>query len=122
MHYMRRDELATITRLRPHRRTSGQTPPALADRSARLAIVHDWCPNFRGGERVLARICKLFPNAEVFTLFDFLPKDIKEQYFHDVAFHSSVANRLPLVQKYYRSLFFFALFSSSSSMSPATMP
>ncbi|MQX74460.1 glycosyltransferase family 4 protein [Sinorhizobium meliloti] len=110
MHHMRRDELATITRLRPHRRTSGQTLPALADRSARIAIVHDWCPNFRGGERVLARICKLFPNAEVFTLFDFLPKDIKEQYFHDVAFHSSAANRLPMVQKYYRSLFFLCPF------------
>ncbi len=111
MHHMRRDELAAITRLRgPQRRAFAQPPPALADRSVRIAVVHDWCPNFRGGERVLARLCKLFPNAEVFTLFDFLPKDIKEQYFNDVAFHSSVANRLPMVQKYYRSLFFLCPF------------
>jgi glycosyltransferase involved in cell wall biosynthesis len=80
------------------------------DRNARVAIVHDWCPNFRGGERVLARLCRLFPGAEVFTLFDFLPDEIKQQYFADVAFHTSIANRLPLVERYYRSLFFLCPF------------
>src|SRR6185437_6436795 len=72
----------------------------------KVAIVHDWCPSLRGGERVLSEICGLFPNADVFTLFDFLPADVKEQYFHDVTFHTSVANRLPFVEKYYRHLFF----------------
>lgn len=110
MHHMRRAELATIMRPKGLRRAAGKLPLALAHRDARIAVVHDWCPNFRGGERVLARICKLFPNAEVFTLFDFLPKEIKEQYFRDVAFHSSAANRLPMVQKYYRSLFFLCPF------------
>jgi glycosyltransferase involved in cell wall biosynthesis len=111
MHHVRRDELTTITHLKgPQRRASSELPLPRADRNTKIAIVHDWCPNFRGGERVLARICTLFPNAEVFTLFDFLPKDIKEQYFHDVTFHSSAANRLPMVQKYYRSLFFLCPF------------
>ncbi|TPK10184.1 glycosyltransferase family 4 protein [Mesorhizobium sp. B2-5-7] len=80
------------------------------DRYARIAVVHDWCPNFRGGERVLAQICKQFPNAEVFTLFDFLPAEVKEQYFRDVEFHASAANRIPMVRKFYRSLFFFCPF------------
>lgn len=80
------------------------------DRYARIAVVHDWCPNFRGGERVLAQICKQLPNAEVFTLFDFLPAEVKEQYFRDVEFHASPANRIPLVRKFYRSLFFFCPF------------
>jgi glycosyltransferase involved in cell wall biosynthesis len=80
------------------------------DRNARIAVVHDWCPDFRGGERVLAQICNLFPKAEVFTLFDFLPAEVKDQYFRDVVFHTSVANRLPLVHKFYRSLFFFCPF------------
>ncbi len=75
-------------------------------RDARIAIVHDWCPAFRGGELALSHICKLFPNAELFTLFDFLPAEIKEEYFHGMTFHVSPANRLPLVQKYYKSLFF----------------
>lgn len=87
-------------------------PPALGsvDTYARIAVVHDWCPNFRGGERVLAQICKQFPNAEVFTLFDFLPAEVKEQYFRDVEFHTSAANRIPMVRKFYRSLFFFCPF------------
>jgi len=72
----------------------------------KVAIVHDWCPSFRGGERVLAELCKVFENAEVFTLFDFLPDDIKQQYFEGVTFHTSPANRLPYVHRYYRSLFF----------------
>lgn len=82
----------------------------LADRSARIAVVHDWCPDFRGGERVLAQICSQFPHAEVFTLFDFLPPEVKEQYFRDVEFHASPANRIPMVRNFYRHLFFFCPF------------
>jgi glycosyltransferase involved in cell wall biosynthesis len=74
--------------------------------SRRIAIVHDWCPDFRGGERVLAEICKTFANVEIFTLFDFLPPTIKEEYFRGLAFHTSVANRIPFVRRFYRALFF----------------
>ncbi|PSJ58546.1 glycosyltransferase [Pseudaminobacter soli (ex Li et al. 2025)] len=80
------------------------------DRNSRIAVVHDWCPDFRGGERVLARICSQLPNAEVFTLFDFLPEAVKHQYFYDVEFHASAANRLPMVRRYYRALFFLCPF------------
>lgn len=79
--------------------------PALI-RGQKVAIVHDWCPSFRGGERVLVELCRTFEDADVFTLFDFLPDDVKEQYFKDVEFYSSVANGLPFVQRYYRALFF----------------
>jgi glycosyltransferase involved in cell wall biosynthesis len=71
----------------------------------RIAIVHDWCPNFRGGERVLAELCRMFKGAEVFTLFDFLSPEEKEQHFPGVVFHTSIANRIPKVRKFYRSLF-----------------
>jgi len=81
-----------------------------ADRSSRIAVVHDWCPTFRGGERVLARICGQFENAEIFTLFDFLPTEVKQEYFRGVEFHTSAANSLPMVHKYYRSLFFLCPF------------
>lgn len=79
---------------------------AAAAAKLNVAIVHDWCPSFRGGERVLAELCGLFPPADVFTLFDFLPEEIKQQYFKDTTFHTSVANALPMVRHYYRSLFF----------------
>ena len=71
----------------------------------RIAIVHDWCPDFRGGERVLAELCKLFKGAEVFTLFDFLSPEIKRQHFPGVVFHTSIANRIPGVRRFYRALF-----------------
>jgi glycosyltransferase involved in cell wall biosynthesis len=81
---------------------------AFASAASRLkvAIVHDWCPSFRGGERVLAELCAMFPGAEVFTLFDFLTPEVKQQYFPGVTFHTSVANRFPWVKNYYRGLFF----------------
>ena len=71
----------------------------------RIAIVHDWCPNFRGGERVLAELCRMFKGAEVFTLFDFLSPEEKEQHFPGVVFHTSIANRIPKVRRFYRALF-----------------
>lgn len=78
-------------------------PPALRD--ARIAIVHDWCPDFRGGERVLARFCRLFPHADVFTLFDFLDPEVKARHFGGKTFRTSPLNRLPGVRRYYRNLF-----------------
>ena len=34
----------------------------------RVALVHDWLTGYRGGERVLAALCELYPQAEIFTL------------------------------------------------------
>ena len=35
----------------------------------RAAIVHYWLLNQRGGEKVLDAICRLLPDADIFTLF-----------------------------------------------------
>jgi glycosyltransferase involved in cell wall biosynthesis len=35
----------------------------------RTAIVHYWLINRRGGEKVLDALCRLFPDADIFTLF-----------------------------------------------------
>ena len=80
-------------------------PGHVTARAHRVAIVHDWCPDFRGGERVLAQLCRIFEGADVYTLFDFLSPDIKQLHFPDVTFHASVANRIPHVKSFYRSLF-----------------
>ncbi|MEO5618757.1 MAG: glycosyltransferase [Candidatus Eisenbacteria bacterium] len=34
----------------------------------RVALVHDWLTGMRGGEKVLERLCLLFPDAPVYTL------------------------------------------------------
>jgi glycosyltransferase involved in cell wall biosynthesis len=38
-------------------------------RDLRVALVHHWLVTHRGGERVLAEIAALFPDAPIFTLF-----------------------------------------------------
>lgn len=35
----------------------------------RVAIVHYWLLNMRGGEKVLETLCRMFPSADLFTLF-----------------------------------------------------
>lgn len=41
--------------------------PPLAE-GARVALVHDWLTGMRGGERVLERIARFFPDAPIYTL------------------------------------------------------
>lgn len=79
---------------------------APAAHGGRVALVHDWCPAFRGGERVLSHLCRSLGSRDVYTLFDFLPEAVKAEHFPDVTFHASVADRLPGVERYYRALFF----------------
>ena len=35
----------------------------------RTAIVHYWLLNRRGGEKVVDALCRLLPDADIFTLF-----------------------------------------------------
>ena len=44
----------------------------------RVAIVHDWLTGMRGGEKVLLEVLRLFPEAEIFTLFHRLGAVVKE--------------------------------------------
>ena len=75
-----------------------------------VAIVHDWCPSFRGGERVLSSLCDVFGVKNIYTLFDFLEPDVKKTYFKGVSFHTSPANCLPNIKRFYRALFFVCPF------------
>jgi glycosyltransferase involved in cell wall biosynthesis len=93
------------SRFATRRRTPGWQQVDHEATPKRIAIVHDWCPDFRGGERVLAELCRIFPGAEVFTLFDFLSEDVKREHFPGVRFHTSIANRLPQARRIYRHLF-----------------
>jgi glycosyltransferase involved in cell wall biosynthesis len=77
-----------------------------AANSLSIALVHDWCPSFRGGERVLAELCSTFGAQDVFTLLDFLGADVKAKHFPDVAFHTSPLSAMPFAKQFYRGLFF----------------
>ncbi|HEX5959468.1 MAG TPA: hypothetical protein VFY92_12540, partial [Hyphomicrobiaceae bacterium] len=94
-----------ISALRPPETVQPELASAAVPARTSVALVHDWCPTFRGGERVLAELARQFQGASVFTLFDFLPRAIKDEYFAGTCFHTSIANRLPGVERYYRTLF-----------------
>lgn len=74
----------------------------------RVAIVHDWLLGIRGGERVLEIFCKLFPDAEIFTLF--YDKDILTPAIRNRPIHASFLQEWPFIKEKYRNyLPFFPL-------------
>lgn len=72
-------------------------------RNLKIAIVHDWLPVIGGGERVLAEMMKLFPDAHLYTLFNFLD-DAQLKSLGIKSVSTSMLNKLPMVRKYYRNL------------------
>lgn len=71
-------------------------------KNLRVALVHDWLNGYRGGEKVLHALCKIFPRAELFTLF-FLPGSSHPE-IEERPIHASWMNRLPGIQTRYRYL------------------
>lgn len=69
--------------------------------SMRVAIVHDWLTVYGGAERVLEQIIEIFPDADIFTLFDFLPEDSRG-FIQNKRIQTSFIQRLPLARKKYR--------------------
>lgn len=72
------------------------------EKEPRVALVHDWLTGMRGGERCLEVFCKMFPEADLYTLF-YSPQKISQT----ISSHSpvvSVLQRLPFAGKYYRHL------------------
>ncbi|MGK0288604.1 MAG: glycosyltransferase involved in cell wall biosynthesis [bacterium] len=71
-------------------------------KNLRVAIVHYWFVTWRGGEKVVESILKLFPQADVYTLF-FDPNTCgKPLAKHQV--HTSILNN-PIFQKHYQKVF-----------------
>lgn len=46
--------------------------------NVKTALVHDWLVTWRGGEKVLLELARLFPEAPIYTLF-FDPKSLPEE-------------------------------------------
>lgn len=67
----------------------------------RVAVVHDWLVANGGAERTLAAILECYPQAEVFTLVDFLPA-AERGFLGDRPIHTSFLQRLPFARRHYR--------------------
>jgi glycosyltransferase involved in cell wall biosynthesis len=68
----------------------------------RTALVHDWLTGMRGGEKVLDAICRLYPQADLFTLIHCPGRCTPAIENRRIA--TSWLNRLPAVERYYRCL------------------
>lgn len=68
----------------------------------RVAIVCDWLVVYAGAERVLEQILKIYPNADLFCLVDFLPED-QRGFIMNKQTHTSFIQHLPRAKKSYRS-------------------
>jgi glycosyltransferase involved in cell wall biosynthesis len=73
----------------------------VASGAMKTAIVHYWLVGMRGGEKVVEALCRLFPEADIFThVYD--PKSISATInAHRV--QTSFISRLPLAKRRYRS-------------------
>lgn len=67
----------------------------------RVAIVHDWLTVYGGAEKVLEQILLLFPEADLFSVVDFFPKDLRSHLLFKSA-KTTFIQRLPFAKKAYR--------------------
>ncbi|HEY8206551.1 MAG TPA: glycosyltransferase [Myxococcaceae bacterium] len=68
----------------------------------KVALVHDWLVAFRGGERVLDAMARIFPDADLYTLLrkpGALPPSLESRHLR-----TSRLQALPGVHRYYKHL------------------
>ena len=81
---------------------SSPLKPVRDTSTPRVAVVHDWLYVYGGAERVLRSILRCYPDADVFTLFDFLtPADRARIGFTTST--TSFLQRIPGMRRRHRS-------------------
>jgi glycosyltransferase involved in cell wall biosynthesis len=80
-------------------------PPAAATgalEKLRVAIVHYWLVNRRGGERVVEAMARVFPKADLFSLL--VDPEKLSPTLRNRSIHTSVVQKLPASRRWYRHL------------------
>lgn len=70
--------------------------------SPKIAIVHEWLVDHSGSEKVLEQMLQVFPEADLFSMVEFLPDDLKPFIQHKKV-TTSFIQKLPFARKHYRS-------------------
>lgn len=68
----------------------------------RVAIVHDWLVTYAGSERVVEQLIALFPQADVFSLIDFLSPE-NRRFLAGRTVRTTFLQRLPLARRKYQA-------------------
>jgi glycosyltransferase involved in cell wall biosynthesis len=66
----------------------------------KVALVHDWLTGMRGGEKVLLSLCRMFPDAPIFTLLHVRGSLAPELEAREI--RTTFVQRLPAVERRYR--------------------
>jgi glycosyltransferase involved in cell wall biosynthesis len=67
----------------------------------KIAVVHDWFDKYAGSERVVEQILHLFPQADLFSLVDFLQPDQRDFLLGKKA-QTTFIQKLPFARKHFR--------------------
>lgn len=67
----------------------------------KVAIVHEWLISYAGSERVLGQIAGLYPDADLYSLLDFLSEDDRGSIL-DKRATTSLIQSLPMAKQKYR--------------------
>jgi glycosyltransferase involved in cell wall biosynthesis len=68
----------------------------------KVAIVHDWFTVDGGAEKVCREIINLYPQADIYSLIDFLSDTDREVILKGKRSKTSVIQKFPFSKKYYR--------------------
>ena len=69
----------------------------------RIAIIHDWLVTNAGAEKVLKAILEIFPEADVFSLVDFLSDEDRKDILKGKFAKTSFIQKLPFAKKHFRN-------------------
>lgn len=67
----------------------------------KVAIIHDWLVTYAGAEKVLEEILKVYPDADLFSLVEFLGED-KKGFILNKKVNTSFIQKLPFSKRKYR--------------------
>lgn len=67
----------------------------------RVALIHEWLSTFSGSERVLEQFINLFPEADVFSLVNFLNPDQRD-FLHGKTVRTTFIQHLPFARNRFR--------------------
>src|ERR1700752_2706453 len=67
----------------------------------KIAIVHDWLVTYSGSERAVEQILQVFPDADLFCLFDIMPNE-ERSFLKGKKVTTSFLQKLPFKARLYR--------------------
>jgi glycosyltransferase involved in cell wall biosynthesis len=68
----------------------------------KTAVVHEWLVTYAGSERVCEQMLLLYPQAELFSLVDFLNDDLRK-FIQFRSVHTSFIQKLPFARRRFRN-------------------